>query len=129
MNKVQEGIDEGLVHVDDVVLLFEDHGVRGFDSSAVVRVNGASIIEDIVDFGGERIVVDGICLTAGIVRLEGGVDGSIKEVHFLGDGRFVRLGTFAHVLEQIVENKEGGCAQTRIRQFGEGKAHGSSRGF
>ncbi len=41
----------------------------------------------------------------------------------------MRLGTFAHVLEQIVENKEGGGAQTQIMRFGEGKGHGSSRYF
>ena len=39
------------------------------------------------------------------------------------------LGTFAHILEQIVENKEVGGAQTRIGRFGEGKVHGSSGGF
>ena len=85
-NKVEEGVDEGRVHFDDVVSPFVGHGMGGFDSGAVVQVNGACIIWDISHFGGERIVLDGICLIAGIVCVEGGVDGIIKEVYFLGDG-------------------------------------------
>ena len=64
-NKVEEDINEGRVHVDDVVLPFVGHGVRGFDSVTFVRVNGTCIIWDIVNLGGEGIVFDGICLTAG----------------------------------------------------------------
>jgi hypothetical protein len=30
------------------------------------------------------------------------VNGDVEQVHPHGDGRFVRLSTFAHVLEQIV---------------------------
>jgi hypothetical protein len=37
--------------------------------------------------------------------VEVGVDRYIQQVHLLGDGGFVHLGAFAHVLQEIVEDK------------------------
>ncbi len=33
------------------------------------------------------------------------VDRNIQQVHLFGDGGFVNLGAFAHVLQEIVEDK------------------------
>jgi len=101
-NKVEEGVDERRVHVDNVGASFLGQAVRRFDGSAGVRVDGTGIIGHVVGLGGEGIVTIRICLCAGVVCVERVVDGDVQQVHLLGDGQFVRLRTFAHVLEQIV---------------------------
>ena len=101
-NKVEEGVNERRVHVDDVIASFLGHAVRCFDGSTGVRVDGTGIIGHVVGLGGEGIVAIGIRLRAGVVCVECVVDGKVQQFHLLGDGRFVRLRTFAHVLEQIV---------------------------
>ncbi len=76
-DEVQKSIDEGRVHVDNVIATFLGHGVHGLGSGAGVRVDGTGVIGHIIDIGGEGIVGRGISLTAGIVCIEGWVNGDI----------------------------------------------------
>ncbi len=74
-------------------------------SGAIIQVNGAGIVRHVGDIGGEGITINGVSLIACIMFVEVGVDRDIQQVHFLGDGGFVHLGTFAHVLQEIIEDK------------------------
>jgi hypothetical protein len=107
-DKVEESIDEGGVHVDDIVALLECHAMGDFDISAIVGVGASTVVGHICDFRGERIVCIGVCLASGKVALEGGINGNIQEIHLIGDGGLVCLCTFAQVLKEIVEDKEAG---------------------
>ena len=69
-NKVEEGVDERRVHVDDAVALFLGQAVRRFDGSAGVHVDGTGIIGHIGGLREERIVVVGIRFHVGVVRVE-----------------------------------------------------------
>jgi hypothetical protein len=42
----------------------------------------------------------------------GGIDGNVQEIHLLGDGGLVCLGTLAQILKKIVEDKKVGGTQT-----------------
>ncbi len=128
-NKVKECIDEGVVHVCDVVALFEGHAMGDLDVGMIVSVGGPTVFGNIGDFRGKCIVGIGVCLAAGIVPVEGGIDGNVQEIHLFGYRGLVGLGTFTHILEEIVEDKEVGGAQTWLRWCWEGKAHSGNRGF
>jgi hypothetical protein len=89
-DKVEEGIDEGGVHVYDVVALFEGHAVGDLDVGMIVSVGGPTVFGIIGNFRGKWIVRIGVCLAAGIVPVEGGIDGNVQEIHLFGyRGRWV----------------------------------------
>jgi hypothetical protein len=112
-DEVEESVNEGGVHVDDVVALPECHAVGDFDIGAIVGVGASTVVGYIHNFRGKRIVRIGVCLATGIVTIEGGIDGNVQEIHLLlGDGGLVCLCTFAQVLKEIVEDKEVGGTQT-----------------
>ncbi len=100
-----------------------------FDVGMIVGVGASTVVGHIWDFRGKWIVCIGVCLTAGIVSIEGGIDGNLWEIHLFGYGGLVRLGTFAQVPKKIVEDEEVGGAQTWFRWCWEGKVHTSSQGF
>ncbi len=113
-DKVKESVDEGRVHVDDVVALLECHAVGDFDIGAIVGVGAFTEVGYICNFKRKRIVRIGVwvCLAAGTVAIEGGINGNIQEIHLLGDGGLVSLGTLAQVLKEIAEDKKVGGTQT-----------------
>ena len=76
-NEVKEGNNERRVHVDDIVATFLGHGVRRLDGSAGARVDGTGVVGHISDFVGEGIVVIGIRLAAGVVRIKCVINGDI----------------------------------------------------
>jgi hypothetical protein len=92
-NKVKESIDEGRVHVDDVIASLECHAVGNFDIGAIIGVGASTLVVYICNFRGKWIIHIGVCLAAGIVSIEGGIDGNI------GDSSFWRWGTcvFGHI--------------------------------
>jgi hypothetical protein len=104
-DQIKERVDERGVHVDNIVALLQRHPVGALLSSAIVRVNGAGIVGHVGDNSGEGITINRVSLVACIMFVEVGVDRNIQQVHLLGDGGFVHLGTFAHVLQEIVEDK------------------------
>ncbi len=128
-DEVEESINEGRVHVDDVVALLECHAIGDFDIGAIIGVGAPTVVGYICNFKGKCIVCIGVCLAAGIVSVEGGIDGNIQEIHLFGDGGLVCLDTFAQVLKDIVEEEEDGGTQTRFRWCWEGKAHTNSQDF
>jgi hypothetical protein len=75
------------------------------------------------------VVGIGVCLAAGIVLVEGGVDGNVQEIHLFGYTGLMGVGTFAHILIESVEDQEVGCAQTWLGWSWEGKAYSGSQGF
>ncbi len=75
-DKVEESVNEGGVHVDDVVALLECHAVGDFDIGTIVGVNASTIIGFIHNFRGKWIVRIRVCLSNGIVTVEGGIDGN-----------------------------------------------------
>jgi hypothetical protein len=105
-NKVEESINEGGAHVYDVVASFEGHAMGDFDVGTIVSVGAPTVTGNIHNFRGKCIVRIGVCLTTGIVFLEGGIDGKVQEIHLFGYGRLVSLGIFAQVLKEMVKNKE-----------------------
>jgi hypothetical protein len=111
-DKVKESVDEGGVHVDEVVVLLECHAMGDFDIGAIVGVGASTVVGCIHDFERKRIVCIGLCLAARIVAVEGGIDGNVQEIHLLGDGGLVCLGTLAQVLKEIVEDKKVGGTHT-----------------
>jgi hypothetical protein len=96
-NEVKESIDEGRVHVDDVVVLLECHAICDFDVGAIIGVGASTLVGYIHNFKRKTIVRIGVCLAALVVAIEGGIDGNIKvqENHLFGDGGLVCLGTLA----------------------------------
>jgi hypothetical protein len=111
-DKVEESITEGRVHVDDVIALLECHAVGDFDIGTIIGVGASTVVGYIRDFGRKRVVRIGVCLAAGVVAIEGGVNGNVQEIHLFGDGGLVCLGTLAQVLKEIVEDKKVGGTQT-----------------
>jgi hypothetical protein len=94
-DEVKESVDEGGVHVDEVLALLEYHAVGDFDVGAIVGVSASTVVGYIRDFGRKRVVHIGVCLTTGVVALEGGINGNVQEIHLFGDGGLVCLGTLA----------------------------------
>jgi hypothetical protein len=76
-DKVKESINKGRVHVDDVVALLECHTMGDFDVSAIIGVGASTVVGYICNFGRKRVVHIGLCLTAGVVALEGGINGNV----------------------------------------------------
>ncbi len=130
-DKVKESINEGRVCIDDVVALheYECHAMGDFDVSTIVGVGASTVVGHTRDFRGKWIVCIRVCLAAGIVSIEGGIDGNIQEIHLFGYGGLVHLCTFAQVLKEIIEDEEVGGANTWFRWCWEGKAHTGSQGF
>ncbi len=94
-DKVEESVNEGGVHVDDVVALLECHAMGNYDVGAIVGANASTVVGYTHDFERKRIVCIGVCLAAGVVAIEGGIDGNIQEIHLFGDGGIMCLGTLA----------------------------------
>jgi hypothetical protein len=94
-DEVKESIDEGRVHVDDVVASLECHAVGDFDLGAIVGVGKSTILGYIRNFGRKRVVRIGVCLPTGVVAIEEGINGNVQEIHLFGDGGLVCLGTLA----------------------------------
>ncbi len=111
-DKVKESVNEGGVHVDDVLELLECHAVGDFDVGMIIGVGASTVVGYIHNFRGKRIVHIGVCLAARIVAVEGGINGNAQVIHLLGDGGLVCLGTFAQVLKEIIEDEEVGGIQT-----------------
>jgi hypothetical protein len=126
---IKESINEGGVHVDEVIALLECHTMGDFDAGATVGAGASTVVGYIHNFKGKRIVHIGLCLAAKIVAVEGGIDGNVQEIHLLGDGGLVCLDTFAQVLKEIVEDKDVEGTQTQFGWCWEGKEDSSSRGF
>ncbi len=51
-----------------------------FDVDAIIGVNASTVVGYICDFRGKWIVYIGVCLTARIMSLEGGIDGNVEEI-------------------------------------------------
>jgi hypothetical protein len=66
-----------------------------FDVGAIVGVGASTVVGYIRNFGRKRVVRIGVCLAAGVVAIEGGIDGNIQEIHLFGDEGLVCLGTLA----------------------------------
>ncbi len=81
-DKVKESIDESGVHVDDVVALLECHAVGDFDIGTIVGVGAFTVVGYICNFGRKRVVRIGVCLAAGVVAIEGGINGKEQELLF-----------------------------------------------
>ncbi len=103
-DKVEESVNEGGAHVDDVVALLECHAVGDFDVGAIVGVGASTVVGYIRNFGRKRVVCIGVCLAAGVVAVEGGISGNVQEIHLFGDGGLVHLGSLAQALKEIVED-------------------------
>ncbi len=71
-DEVEESIDEGGVHIDDVVALLECHAVGDFDIGAIVGVGASTVVGYIRNFERKTIVRIGVCFAAGIAAVEGG---------------------------------------------------------
>ena len=56
--------------VDDVVACFEENRVCYFCSRAIVVVGACTEIRHFIDFGRERIIVDRVRFTGGVVCVE-----------------------------------------------------------
>ncbi len=80
-DKVKESVNEGRVRVDGAVALLECHAMGDFDVGAIVGVGASTVSRYIPDFGRKRVVHIRVCLTAGVVAVEGGIDGNIQEIH------------------------------------------------
>ncbi len=111
---MEEGFNEGGVHVKDVVALFEGHAVGDLDVGTIISVGAPTVVGNVGDFRGERIVGIRVCLATGIVLAEGEIDGNEQEIDLFGYGGLVGWGTFAHILKKIVEVEVAGGAQTRL---------------
>ncbi len=107
-DKVEESVNEGGVHVDDVVALLECHAVGDFDVGAIIGVGASTIVGYICNFERKRVVRIGVCLAAKVVAVEGGINGNVQDNHLFGDGGLVCLGTLAQVLKEIVRTKRLG---------------------
>jgi hypothetical protein len=94
-DEVKESVDEGRFHVDDFVALLECHAVGDFDVGAIVAVGTSTVVGYIHNFERKRIVRIRVCLAAGVVAIEDGIDGNVQEIHLFGDGGLVCLGTLA----------------------------------
>ncbi len=101
-DKVEESVDEGGVHVDDVFASLECCAVGDFDIGTILGVGVSTVVGRIRNFRGKWVVRIGVCLAAGIVSIEGGIDGNVQEIHLLGYG-----GTF--VFGHICTITEGDC--------------------
>jgi hypothetical protein len=128
-DKVKESINEGRVHDDDIDALLECHAMGDFDIGMIIGAGASTVVGHISDFRGKWIVLIRACLAAGIVSLEGGIDGNVQEIYLFGYGGLVHLGTFTKVLEEIVEDGEVEGAQAWFRWCWECKAHTGSQGF
>jgi hypothetical protein len=83
-DKVEESINEGRVHVDDIVALLECHAVGDFDIGMIVGVGASTVVRHIRDFRGKWVVRIRVCLAAGMVAVEGGISGNVWEIHLFG---------------------------------------------
>ena len=66
-DEAEEGIDEGGIHVDDVISRFEENRVPYFCSRTIVVIVADTVIGYFIDFSRERIVVGRIRFTGGVV--------------------------------------------------------------
>jgi hypothetical protein len=94
-DEVEESIDEGGVHVDDVIALLECHAMGDFDVGEIIGVGAFNLVGYIRNFGRKRVVRIGVCLAAEVVAVEGGIDGNVRKIHLFGDGGLACLGTLA----------------------------------
>ena len=85
-DEAEEGVDEGDVHVDDVVARFEGNWVCYFCSRAIVVGGALSEIGHFINIGGERIIVGRVHFTGGVVCVEARVHLDVEQVHLFGDG-------------------------------------------
>ncbi len=77
-DEVKESVDEGGNHVDDVAARLECHAVGDFDVGVIIGVGTSTVVGYIHNLRGKRIVRIGVCLAAGIVVVEGGMDGNVQ---------------------------------------------------
>jgi hypothetical protein len=61
----------------------------------LVGVGASTVVGYICNFGRKRIVRIGVCLAAGVVAIEGGINGNVQEIQLFGDGGLVCLCTLA----------------------------------
>jgi hypothetical protein len=61
-DKVKESVNEGRVHVDDIVTLLECHALGEFDVGMILGVGASTVVGYIHDFRGKWIVRIGVCL-------------------------------------------------------------------
>ncbi len=85
-DKVKESVNEGGVHVDDVIALLECHAVSDLDVGAIIGVGASTVVGYICNFRRKRVVHIGVCLATRVVAIEGGIDGNILEFIFLEMG-------------------------------------------
>jgi hypothetical protein len=76
-DKVKERINEGGVHVDDVVVLLECHAVYDFDVGTIIGVGASTAVGYICNFRGKWIVHIRVCLATRMVSVEGGINGNV----------------------------------------------------
>ncbi len=69
-DKVKESINEGRVHVDDVVALLECHAIGVFHISAIGGVSASIVVGYICNFERKRIVCIRVSLATGIVLIK-----------------------------------------------------------
>ncbi len=79
--KFEESVDEGGVHVDDIIALLECHAMGDFDVGMIVGVGASTVVGYIRDFKRKKIVRIGVCLATKIVAVVGGINGNVQEIH------------------------------------------------
>ncbi len=94
-DEVKKSVNEGGVHVDDVVALLECHAIGDFDIGTIGGVGASTVVGYTCNFERKGIVHIGVCLAAGVEAVEGGIDGKVQEIHLFGIGGLVCLGTVA----------------------------------
>ncbi len=99
-DEVKKSVDEGRVHVDDVVALLKCHAVGDFDVDTIISVGESTVVGYIRNFPWKWIVRIGICIATGIVSIEDGIDGYIYS-------SFWRWETC--VFRRICTSTEGDC--------------------
>jgi hypothetical protein len=120
-DKFKESVNEGRVHVDDIVALLECHAVGDFDIGVIIGVGASTVVGYIHNFGRKRVVRIGVSLVAGVVAVEGGIDGNVQEIYIFGDGGLVCLGTLAQVLKEIVDDKRLGVPKLDLGGVGKAR--------
>ncbi len=95
----------------------------------IISFSAPTVVWNVGNFRAKWTVGIGVYLATRVLFVVGGIDGNIQEIHLFGYGGLVGLGTFAHILKEIVEDKEVGCAKTWLGWSWGGKAQSGRRGF
>ncbi len=82
-NEIEKGINEGRIHIDDVILFLEGHAMGDFEGV----LYGVGKTGEVGNIGavlvGEGIVIVWVRLTAVVVSVERGVNCNVQKVHLL----------------------------------------------